>query len=71
MTKGAPTPGERALVVPPESRVGTITAEKRQALRQASLLHDHYREAQDRESAYELLRQRAAETAAAVEAARR
>ena len=37
----------------------------------ASPLHDHYREAQDRESAYELLRQRAAEAAAAVEAARR
>ena len=54
---GAPTPVERALVVPPESRVGTITAEERQALRQASLLHDHYCEAQDRESAYELLRQ--------------
>lgn len=51
ITKGAPTPVERALVVPPESRVGTITAEERQALRQASLLHDHYREAQDRESA--------------------
>jgi DNA helicase HerA-like ATPase len=68
---GAPTPVERALVVPPESRVGTITAEERQALRQASPLHAHYREAQDRESAYELLRRRAADAAAAVEAAKR
>jgi DNA helicase HerA-like ATPase len=69
--KGAPTPVERALVVPPESRVGAISTEERQALRQASSLHDHYREAQDRESAYELLRQRAAEAAAAAEAAKR
>ena len=68
---GAPTPVERALVVPPESRVGMITAEERQALRQASPLHAHYREAQDRESAYELLRQRAADAAAAAEAAKR
>lgn len=69
--QGAPTPVERALVVPPESRVGPITAEERSALRQASVLHDHYREAQDRESAYELLRQRAAEAEAAAEAAKR
>ena len=67
MTKGAPTPVERALVVPPESRVGTITAQERQA----SPLHAHYREAQDRESAYELLRRRAADAAAAAEAAKR
>ncbi|MCX5957952.1 MAG: DUF853 family protein [Cyanobacteria bacterium] len=69
--KGAPTPVERALVVPPESRVGPLAAEERQALRLASPLHDHYREAQDRESAYELLRQRAADAAAAAEAAKR
>jgi len=69
--KGAPTPVERALVVPPESRVGPITPEERQPLRQASILHDHYREAQDRESAYELLRQRAADAAIAAEAAKR
>jgi len=68
---GAPTPVERALVVPPESRVGPITPEERTAQRQASILHDHYREAHDRESAYELLRQRAAEAEAAAEAARR
>ena len=51
--------------------MGTITAEERQALRQASPLHAHYREDQDRESAYELLRRRAADAAAAAEAAKR
>ena len=69
--KGAPTPVERALVVPPESLVGPVSAEERSRLRLASPLHDHYREAQDRESAYELLLQRAAEAAAAAEAAKR
>jgi DNA helicase HerA-like ATPase len=69
--KGAPTPVERALVVPPESRVGPITPEERTALRQASILHGHYRETQDRESAYELLRQRAAEAEVAAETAKR
>jgi len=68
---GAPTPVERALVVPPESRVGAITSEERTALRQASILHGHYRETQDRESAYELLRQRAAEAEVAAETAKR
>jgi len=69
--KGAPTPVERALVVPPESRVGPISPEERSRLRLASPLHDHYREAEDRESAYELLLQRAAEAAAAAETAKR
>ena len=69
--KGAPAPVERALVVPPESLVGPVSAEERSRLRLASPLHDHYREAQDRESAYERLLQRAAEAAAAAEAAKR
>jgi DNA helicase HerA-like ATPase len=69
--KGAPTPVERALVVPPESLVGPIPPDERSRLRLASPLHDHYREAQDRESAYELLLQRAAEAAAAAETAKR
>jgi DNA helicase HerA-like ATPase len=67
--KGAPTPVERALVVPPECLVGPIQPEERSRLRLSSPLHDHYREAQDRESAYELLLQRAADAAAAAEAA--
>ena len=69
--KGAPTPVERALVVPPESLVGPVSAEERSRLRLASPLHDHYREAQDRQSAYELLLQRAVDAAAAAEAAKR
>lgn len=68
---GAPTPVERALVVPPESRVGPITPEERTALRQVSILHAHYRETQDRESAYERLRKRAAEAEVAAETAKR
>jgi DNA helicase HerA-like ATPase len=69
--KGVPTPVERALVVPPESLVGPIAPEERSRLRLASPLHDHYREAQDQESAYELLLQRAADAAAAAETAKR
>jgi len=69
--RGAPSPVERALVVPPESLVGPIPPEERSRLRLASPLHDHYREAEDRESAYERLLQRAAEAAAAAETAKR
>ena len=61
--KGRPTPTERAWVLPPGSRIGPATEAERQALRQASPLLGKYDEAIDRESAYEVLAQRASEVA--------
>ncbi|MBM4247500.1 MAG: DUF853 family protein, partial [Deltaproteobacteria bacterium] len=57
--KGMPSPVERALVCPPMSRVGPITADERARVVQASPLRGKYEHAVDRESAYELLRARA------------
>ncbi|UJP05788.1 MAG: DUF853 domain-containing protein [Nitrosomonas sp.] len=51
------TPGitERALIVPPISRIGPITPEERDRLLQASILAGVYEQEIDRESAFELL----------------
>ena len=57
--KGMPSPVERALVCPPLSRVGAITADERARVVQASPLRGKYEHAVDRESAYEMLRERA------------
>ena len=61
--KGSPTPVERILVRPPESRIGPLTAEERSAVLQRSPLKGRYDETIDRESAYELLQARAEEDA--------
>ena len=57
--KGRPHPVERALVVPPRSRIGPITPAERQAAIASSLVAGHYEKAVDRESAYEQLKARA------------
>ena len=57
--KGMPSPVERALVCPPVSRVGAITADERTCMVRASSLRGRYEHAVDRESAYEMLRERA------------
>ncbi|MEW6268905.1 MAG: helicase HerA-like domain-containing protein, partial [Thermodesulfobacteriota bacterium] len=57
--KGMPTPVERALVCPPRSRIGTISAEERARIVASSPLRGRYEQLADRESAYELLRERA------------
>ncbi|QDX82425.1 ATP-binding protein [Denitratisoma sp. DHT3] len=54
--KGTPSVVERALVLPPASRIGPLTAAERDALIKASVLYGHYERAMDRESAYERLR---------------
>ena len=56
---GSPTPVERILVRPPESRIGPLTAGERQAVLDRSPLKGRYDETIDRESAYEKLMQRA------------
>ena len=67
--KGRPTVVERALVLPPGSRLGAVTAEERAATIKASLLAGVYDKVEDRESAYEKLAQRVQEQQAAQPAA--
>lgn len=65
--KGRPMPVERAFICPPRSYIGMATdAERNQTIR-SSLIYGHYEKSVDRESAYEILKQRA-EVATAEEA---
>ncbi|MGE0557466.1 MAG: helicase HerA-like domain-containing protein [Burkholderiales bacterium] len=59
--KGRPGIVERALVLPPGSRLGPVTPEERAATIKASLLAGTYDQVDDRESAYEKLAQRVQE----------
>ena len=56
--RGAPTVVERALVYPPESRLGVVTADERRDIVRRSPVYGQYEEAVDRESAYERLTER-------------
>ncbi len=58
-TKGMPGVVERALILPPRSQIGPISAEVRSQIIRESLLYGRYEKALDRESAYELLVKRA------------
>ena len=53
--KGMPTVVDRALVVPPHSRLGPVTPEERAAILSASPIKGVYEETVDRASAYEML----------------
>jgi DNA helicase HerA-like ATPase len=66
--KGAPTVVQKTMVRPPDSRLGPITPAERAAAMAASPVRGLYDEARDRESAFEMLKARAA-AAVAVEAA--
>lgn len=57
--KGTPQPVERGLVLPPKSRVGPVEAEECRETIAGSVLFGHYETAIDRESAYEILNNRA------------
>ncbi|MCW8931437.1 MAG: DUF853 domain-containing protein [Gammaproteobacteria bacterium] len=57
--KGAPTPVERVLICPPASRIGPLNDSERQDIIQRSPIKGRYEEVIDRESAYEILKQRA------------
>ena len=67
--KGTPTPVDRVLVAPPRSRIGPISVDERQKILQRSPVYGVFEKQIDRESAYEILKQRAdaiaAETAKA------
>jgi len=57
--KGTPGIVERALVCPPEGQIGPITPAERESLMKTSIVAGVYDQAIDRESAYELLKNRA------------
>ncbi|MCA3219735.1 MAG: DUF853 family protein [Burkholderiales bacterium] len=57
--KGTPGITERAWVLPPSSRIGPITPQERKALISSSVVAGVYEKAVDRESAFEMLKQRA------------
>ncbi|MCT9812013.1 DUF853 domain-containing protein [Acidovorax sp. Be4] len=61
--KGRPSVTERVYVIPPGSQIGPITAAQRQALMQSSLVAGVYDKPEDRESAYEILKQRTGQAA--------
>ena len=61
--KGRPEIVERAFILPPRSHIGPATPEQRQAIIRSSVVYNHYEKAIDRESAYELLKVRAEESA--------
>jgi hypothetical protein len=58
--KGRPSVTERVFVLPPGSQIGPITPEQRQQLIGGSLVAGNYEKTVDRESAYEMLKGRAA-----------
>lgn len=57
--KGSPSVVERALIFPPKSRLLPLDNQERSRAIQQSVLTGHYERAVDRESAYEILKQRA------------
>lgn len=62
--KGTPTVVRRTLIIPPSSRIGSITETERQKLMQQSPFYGRYEKAVDRESAYEILTKRMEEKTA-------
>lgn len=56
--EGTPTPVERVLIVPPESRIGPLEENERQERISHSPFKNIYSETLDRESAYEILQKR-------------
>lgn len=61
--KGAPSPVERTYVCPPESRIGPATDAERAAVIKSSHVNGVYEKEVDRESAYEILKAKAAKVA--------
>ena len=63
--EGAPTVVQRTLIAPPRSRLGPITDKERAIIQSISPFDGKYENAVDRESAAEVLQQKAADAAAA------
>jgi len=66
--KGAPTMVEKTSIRPPNSRIGPATLDERKQLLASSPVRGIYDQVQDRESAFEMLKERAEQKAAAAEA---
>src|SRR3546814_12915173 len=66
---GAPTPVERTLIRPPSSRLGPLSPAERAAVIQSSAVAGKYEAAVNRESAHEMLAERAGEEVVADDAA--
>ncbi|HQV69536.1 MAG TPA: DUF853 domain-containing protein [Thermoflexales bacterium] len=66
--KGVPTVVQRCFVIPPHSQIGPITPDQRDQVIHQSLVYGHYEKLIDRESAYEVLKGRAAASANAAAA---
>ena len=60
--KGRPSVTQRVFVIPPGSQIGPITPAQRQALIDGSLVAGVYEKSVDRESAYEILKGRVAQS---------
>ena len=69
--KGVPSVVQRVLVAPPRSRIGPLTDAERAEIIAKSPVKGDYEAASDRESAYELLQERAAAQQEAAEDAKR
>lgn len=65
--KGSPTPVERTLIRPPQSRIGPLKAAERAEVIESSIIGDSYTEAIDRNSAHEILQKRAKKIAKKVD----
>ncbi|PJK13295.1 ATP-binding protein [Lysobacteraceae bacterium NML07-0707] len=61
--KGVPMPVERVLIAPPTSRLGAISDAERARIRASSPVGMKYEQAQDRESAFEMLAKKAEQLA--------
>lgn len=61
--KGIPTQVERTFIVPPQSRIGAVTDIERSESVKASNVFGYYEKSVDRESAYEILKNRAEQSA--------
>src|SRR5690606_30980273 len=61
---GSPSIVQRTLIAPPGSRLGPVSPEEREAIRSTSPVDGKYDEMVDRESAAEVLAQKAADAAA-------
>jgi DNA helicase HerA-like ATPase len=62
-TRGTPQPVERCLIAPPQSRIGPLAPKERQEVIARSPYAGRYNDIVDRESAYEILAERAQQMA--------
>lgn len=56
--KGAPSPVERAFILPPQGQIGPLDAAVRDGMVKSSLIYRYYAELKDRTSAFEILTER-------------